>query len=112
MRANGLPKSLARNPGVVKIPAPITLATTTEVAVKTPMDRSSLGPGLVSINGSIAMISVWRASKRKDSLLRREHGSPRAASPIILVRQKVKASRNEPLHSLPASFLLRSTLLP
>ena len=40
--ANGLSRSRARNPGVVKIPAPIMFATTTLVAVSAPTDRAKV----------------------------------------------------------------------
>ena len=43
--AKGLPRSRARNPGVVKIPAPITFATTTLVAVSAPTDRARVAAG-------------------------------------------------------------------
>ncbi len=47
-RANGLARSRARKPGVVKMPTPITLATTTHVAVKAPTVRVSAGGVLTS----------------------------------------------------------------
>src|SRR5438876_1642959 len=39
-RANGLPRSRARKPGVVKMPAPITFAMTIQVAKRGPAVRS------------------------------------------------------------------------